>query len=446
MAVPKRKDVSPGEKKSAIKKYGNVTYADSVNKKYPLDTEEHVRAALTYWGMPKNRAKYSAEAQKTISAKIRAAAKKFGIKTTLSEVELGEKKLFEKQILRLGKWNHPNAPKGILEITKDFLLKIVDNFKKSPFAPIKRGHVKSSEAERNPNLIVSNNIKGLDLKDDGLYATMELDQQELEKYNDVSCEIDMDAEDHETGEKIGAALRGVALITDPYIKNLNPFIPLEEDNNVLINLSEITEMDEDNKKDEAELEETKEAESKEESPVEEPEVVKPEEEVSEEVKTEETKPDEEATDEPKAEDSEKKETVEASDLQKRIVELEEKLAKQESELIRTNAESKFNKLLKEGKITPAQKDTFIQLSMASDSIIELSDGKKSNVGELLNELFEKAPKLIEFEEQGVDKESTGEEEDKIKVALRERRSDLTEKEFEKLWEKYGNIAKEAVKS
>src|ERR1700751_1932745 len=78
-AIEKREDVSPKEGKS---KYGDVTFADAKNKKYPLDTEAHVRAALSYWGMPKNRAKYSAEDQKTIGGKIRAAAKKLGIGTS----------------------------------------------------------------------------------------------------------------------------------------------------------------------------------------------------------------------------------------------------------------------------------------------------------------------------------------------------------------------------
>jgi phage I-like protein len=79
MAIEKREDTSPEEGKS---KYGDVTFADAKNKKYPLDTEAHVRAALSYWGMPKNRAKYSAEDQKTIGGKIRAAAKKLGIGTS----------------------------------------------------------------------------------------------------------------------------------------------------------------------------------------------------------------------------------------------------------------------------------------------------------------------------------------------------------------------------
>ena len=74
--MKKRSDVNP---KEGEKKYGDVSYADSVNKKYPIDTEEHVRAALSYWGMPKNRSKYSPEDQKRIGAAIHSAARKFGI-------------------------------------------------------------------------------------------------------------------------------------------------------------------------------------------------------------------------------------------------------------------------------------------------------------------------------------------------------------------------------
>ncbi len=74
--VAKRPDVNP---KEGEKKYGDVEYADAKNKKYSLDTEAHVRAAASYWGQAKNKSKYSAEDQKTISAKISAAEKKFKI-------------------------------------------------------------------------------------------------------------------------------------------------------------------------------------------------------------------------------------------------------------------------------------------------------------------------------------------------------------------------------
>src|ERR1700747_835999 len=79
MAIAEREDTSPEEGKG---KYGDVRFADEKNKKYPIDTEAHVRAALSYWGVSKNRAKYSSEYQKTIGGKIRAAAKKLGIGTS----------------------------------------------------------------------------------------------------------------------------------------------------------------------------------------------------------------------------------------------------------------------------------------------------------------------------------------------------------------------------
>lgn len=77
--VAERSDVSEADKKSATSEYGDVTYADAKNKKYPIDTEAHARAALSYWGKAANRAKYSPADQQTIGGKIHAAAKRFGI-------------------------------------------------------------------------------------------------------------------------------------------------------------------------------------------------------------------------------------------------------------------------------------------------------------------------------------------------------------------------------
>ena len=76
MDIAKREDINPKEGK---KKYGDVTYADEKNKRYPLDTPEHVRAAASYWGMQKNKGKYSPGDQKEITAKIESAKKKFKI-------------------------------------------------------------------------------------------------------------------------------------------------------------------------------------------------------------------------------------------------------------------------------------------------------------------------------------------------------------------------------
>lgn len=77
LRIAQREDTSP---KEGEHKYGSdAHFADPVNEKYPLDTAEHVKAALSYWGNPENRAKYSAADQKTIGERIHAAAKRLGI-------------------------------------------------------------------------------------------------------------------------------------------------------------------------------------------------------------------------------------------------------------------------------------------------------------------------------------------------------------------------------
>ena len=66
------------------KPYGNVTYADpgyqaDKKKRYPLDTEQHVKAAWSYINMEKNAGKYSSAQLSRIKGKIKSAAKKYGI-------------------------------------------------------------------------------------------------------------------------------------------------------------------------------------------------------------------------------------------------------------------------------------------------------------------------------------------------------------------------------
>jgi phage head maturation protease len=56
-------------------KYGDVEYADTKNKKYPVDTEKHIRAAWSYINQEKNSSKYGADELKTIKGKIVAAWK-----------------------------------------------------------------------------------------------------------------------------------------------------------------------------------------------------------------------------------------------------------------------------------------------------------------------------------------------------------------------------------
>jgi len=77
-SITKRVDVSP---KEGGRKYGDVAFADPKNKKYPIDTPDHVRSAASYFGKAKNRNEYSEEDQTKIDKRIRAAKKQFNIGT-----------------------------------------------------------------------------------------------------------------------------------------------------------------------------------------------------------------------------------------------------------------------------------------------------------------------------------------------------------------------------
>ncbi|QMW00550.1 DUF6582 domain-containing protein [Spirosoma foliorum] len=71
--IDRRNDVTP---KEGEHKYGDVEFADRTNKKYPIDTPEHVRAAWSYINHKDNAAKYDADEVSTIKERIKKAAKK----------------------------------------------------------------------------------------------------------------------------------------------------------------------------------------------------------------------------------------------------------------------------------------------------------------------------------------------------------------------------------
>lgn len=71
--MKKREDTNP---ERGLHKYGDVEFADEINKKYPVDTEEHIRAAWSYIHMKRDSDKYSPKDLKTIEKRIINAWKK----------------------------------------------------------------------------------------------------------------------------------------------------------------------------------------------------------------------------------------------------------------------------------------------------------------------------------------------------------------------------------
>ena len=74
--IDRRDDVNP---KEGEHKYGDVNFADRTNKKYPIDTPEHVRAAWNYINHKDNAAKYDADEVNVIKDSIRKSAKKHDV-------------------------------------------------------------------------------------------------------------------------------------------------------------------------------------------------------------------------------------------------------------------------------------------------------------------------------------------------------------------------------
>jgi hypothetical protein len=69
--IHRRRDADP---KEGSKKYGETTFADPTNKKYPIDTPGRIKAAWAYIHQPPNAGKYTDQEVRTIKLRIRRAA------------------------------------------------------------------------------------------------------------------------------------------------------------------------------------------------------------------------------------------------------------------------------------------------------------------------------------------------------------------------------------
>lgn len=83
-------DMDDGVMKDGKEPYGDVTYADpgyqsDKKKRYPLDTEAHIRAAWSYINMPKNASKYSSAQVAQIKSRVSAAMKRIGADVSKEE-------------------------------------------------------------------------------------------------------------------------------------------------------------------------------------------------------------------------------------------------------------------------------------------------------------------------------------------------------------------------
>lgn len=325
-------------------------------------------------------------------------------------------KQFWKQICKFGEYVNPNG-NGKMILDKKFADEMVGNFKSGKYGvvPVPLGHPKDSIelAELNRG-----EVKELKITDDGIDALIEIrdndtaDKIEKRLIPDVSMGFSEDYLDKRTGKYVGAFLKHVGLVADPYIKGMDQFVALSESGaSILFSDKEIKKGEEMNlvkiKNDrdfdievkftlnDEEKNELIKAGEEIEVPEDQAEAVKEQIEKAEnpeEAETEVENADEQLTDENQTDD-------EAEKLRKEREEFEKEKAEFERKKKNSSAQKKFDQLLSEGKVVPAMRDNFIALSSVQADVY-LSDETSKPTDVLLSELFEKMPDMRLSDEDG----------------------------------------------
>lgn len=345
-------------------------------------------------------------------------------------VELDDGRRYRKQLVKFGAWVSPHDPRKKMVLDKSWAAQVVQNFKDKVLnkVPVVEGHPKTSG-----ELLSATRgwLAGLSIEDDGVYGELDITASDTTQkidsglFDDVSISFDLDYLDKLKGNNVGPALLHVGIVNDPYLKGMKPFQALADKTKVIM-LSESKELEVSKVKNDREfpieVKFTEEGEEKTATIAAGEEIEVPEEvaeavttQVSEAVAPEVEKTDEEkAAEEAAAKEAADKEAADKEATEKAEAEAKAKEEAEKSELEKTKealadanakialgeAEAKYNALLAEGKIVPAQKDAFISLSTAPTSTISLADGVTTSLSDLLTDLFKAAPKRISFGEEG----------------------------------------------
>lgn len=355
--------------------------------------------------------------------------------------------LYYKQIAAFGKWVNPLFPVESMTLDKAWAQSIVDNFNADPKlvdnVPIPRNHTDDVSAN-------TGEVIGLNIEADGLYGW--LDVRDWSTSSDIdgglifddSISFDWDFVDTKTGDTHGPTLLHVALVNNPYLTGMKPFDKVIDDDPLVGMIDYLSKDIAPNRnasvimlsatkaKELIAMSKTATVKNKQDFPVEisvkdeDGEVVKhtlkPGEEVPvpedqseavnqqiNEAKAPETDPEETAEEKAAREQKEADDAAEAA-KQGAVNETEkEELARLRKERTDLSVDKAYTTLLSQGKITPAQKDKFMELSKLSASTVQLS-GKPVDVVELLSGILNAGPKIVSLDkEDGTNKGKTDEE-------------------------------------
>ena len=332
-------------------------------------------------------------------------------KVELADNEGGKYKRFKKQICQFGEYVDPNNTSKRMVLDKLFGKRLKENFDGGKYGvvAVPLGH------PRNPSELAAWNrgeMVNMELTDEGIDAVIEIRDDEtaksIENRNipDVSMGFEDNYLDKKTGKFVGPLLKHVGLVVDPYIKGMRRFVPLadevpavlfsdsqdyeKEDKTMTVKVKNDREFD-------IEVTYAVDGENKTEIVAAGAEIEVPEDQ-AEAVK-------QQIADAEAPKDNNKED--ELSKREKALADREAALAEKEAAAAKRDAEAKFNKLLSDGKVVPAQKDAFMALSEASSTEIHLSDDETKTVDTLLSEFIEASPKLNLTDEKGTDGEGNG---------------------------------------
>lgn len=340
--------------------------------------------------------------------------------------------LFKKRIINFGEYADQWFPEYTLELDKEVWGKeVLENFKAKTVGRVYVPASHTDDPEKNRGEVLD-----MFLSEDGAGIDAIIDVRDPETVAKIEGDLIWDVSIGFTmnwitkeGDEKGAAIYHVALVNNPYIEDMTPFEAFAKVTEVCraelahsyqanaIMLSRVGIKKEftmenvaiKNDKDfpvEVTFKEGEEDKTVTVQPGEEVQVPEDQKEAVEKVIADAVKPeDEEEDEEETAEEKAAREAKEAEDADKDS-ELA-RLRKSDAEFRKKAVDAEYSKLLKEGKIVPAQEKAFKALAMSGDSKVEFTkkDGKVTqlSVSKLLEKLFAHAPKAVEFSEKGSNK-------------------------------------------
>jgi len=397
------------------------------------------------------------------------------LRSAISQVQLGKTDqvvgtIFRKQIMSYGQWVNPNwwfDEEFWMELSEDIADQMIENFNK-------KTHGKRVSVPLNHTGDVTANageVMKLEKGPGGMWAYLDIrDERALDKINkglvfDVSMGFDWDYVSQKDGKHYGPTLIHVALVTDPYLNDMDDFqktdnlelskrfdefaentgfgklqpsiIMMSKDKVEELRRMKFSKITNDKEypvevtytdAEGNEQKKTLEAGAELEVPTEQGQAVtdqvnSAEKPADENQETDEDKQAREAKEAADREAEEKREQ-EAEEERKKNESKDEQLSRVMAENAALKAEKDYQTLLAKGKITPAQKDLFMALAkqgavtLSTDvKSLNLSKGQSTSVTSLLSAILGAGPDYVKFGEKGAGGEKKVElsKEDEAKI-------------------------------